>query len=244
MSGSKIELDADGRLKFAGRAQMYSDSDGSVAFVNSEDNAYAKGTFSDVDAKGKSSGEVGVFGPDRQNAAGNLYVGSSNQLPDGNISYFDLASDNQVGPTTELRKARGTQAALADVQPGDVLGSYEFHGYSGDVYFHLADIRAVVGNEPFTPGSEPPTKVQIFNTRANQPQVLAAEIDERQNVAFAGTVRAMAVPFASLPVNPQLGALATVTDSDTDVWGDVIGGGGSHVVLGFFNGTNWTVAGK
>lgn len=39
-------------------------------------------------------------------------------------------------------------------------------------------------------------------------------------------------------------ALAVVTDSDTDVWGDVVAGGGGFTVLAFYNGADWTVAAK
>lgn len=51
------------------------------------------------------------------------------------------------------------------------------------------------------------------------------------------------VPFAALPSGVP-GMLATVSDSNTNVWGAAISGGGSNQVLAFYNGTNWTVAGK
>lgn len=40
------------------------------------------------------------------------------------------------------------------------------------------------------------------------------------------------------------GAVAVVSDSTTTTWGATITGGGSNNVLAFYNGTNWTVAGK
>lgn len=40
------------------------------------------------------------------------------------------------------------------------------------------------------------------------------------------------------------GAYATFTNSSSAVWGDPIVGGGGNVVMGFCNGTNWTVMGK
>lgn len=49
--------------------------------------------------------------------------------------------------------------------------------------------------------------------------------------------------FASLPTG-QRGMLAVVTDSNTATWGATIAAGGSNIVLGFYNGTNWTVAAK
>lgn len=52
--------------------------------------------------------------------------------------------------------------------------------------------------------------------------------------------------FASLPAAAAAlkGAMATVSDSTTVVWGATITGGGANPVLAFCNGTNWTVAGK
>jgi len=52
------------------------------------------------------------------------------------------------------------------------------------------------------------------------------------------------VAFASLPASPVAGELAYVTDSNTAVWGATVAGGGANKVLVWYNGTNWTVAGK
>ena len=38
--------------------------------------------------------------------------------------------------------------------------------------------------------------------------------------------------------------LIGITDSSTNAWGAVISGGGLFHVLGYYNGTNWTVAAK
>lgn len=52
------------------------------------------------------------------------------------------------------------------------------------------------------------------------------------------------VTFANLPASPAAGLFAVVTDSNTNTWGATIAGGGANVVLAFYNGTNWTVAGR
>lgn len=49
--------------------------------------------------------------------------------------------------------------------------------------------------------------------------------------------------FASLPA-AQTGMLAVVTDSNTVTWGATIAGSGANTVLAFYDGSNWTVAGK
>ena len=60
----------------------------------------------------------------------------------------------------------------------------------------------------------------------------------------AASVRGNAVAFASVPGTPVEGMLVAVTDSSTAIWGATITGGGANHVLGFFNGSAWTVAGK
>jgi hypothetical protein len=53
------------------------------------------------------------------------------------------------------------------------------------------------------------------------------------------------VAFASLPGSPVAGMQYVVTDSTVNTWGAAITvGGGTDVVLAFFNGVNWTVAAK
>lgn len=55
--------------------------------------------------------------------------------------------------------------------------------------------------------------------------------------------RMQGLAFASLPASPRTGTIAHITDSNTVTWGATIAGGGTNKVLGFYNGTNWTVAG-
>jgi hypothetical protein len=50
--------------------------------------------------------------------------------------------------------------------------------------------------------------------------------------------------FAALPATPVEGMLATVTDSNTNTWGATVASGGANRVLAYYDGTNWTVAGK
>ncbi len=52
------------------------------------------------------------------------------------------------------------------------------------------------------------------------------------------------VAFAALPAAPAEGMLCSVTDSNTATWGATIAAGGANHVLAYYNGTNWTVAGK
>jgi len=60
----------------------------------------------------------------------------------------------------------------------------------------------------------------------------------------ASSVRGTAVTFANRPATPVEGMLVAFTDSTTVVWGATITGTGANHVLGYYNGTNWTVAGK
>jgi hypothetical protein len=49
------------------------------------------------------------------------------------------------------------------------------------------------------------------------------------------------VAFADLPTEATTGALACISDSTVTT--GIIAGGGTNRVLGWFNGTNWTVVG-
>lgn len=60
---------------------------------------------------------------------------------------------------------------------------------------------------------------------------------------LARSLRGVAVAFASLPTAVE-GMMVAVTDSSTATWGATITGGGANHVLAYYNGTNWTVAGK
>lgn len=61
---------------------------------------------------------------------------------------------------------------------------------------------------------------------------------------FTQVIVSPAVLFADLPGVPTLGMVRTITDSSTAVWGANIAGSGANQVLGWWNGSNWTVIGK
>ena len=52
------------------------------------------------------------------------------------------------------------------------------------------------------------------------------------------------VVFAKLPTLTSAGMVSCISDSTVNTWGSVIAGGGTFKVLGFYNGTNWTVLAK
>lgn len=57
------------------------------------------------------------------------------------------------------------------------------------------------------------------------------------------TFRASAGAFSTVPSAPVEGMICAITDSSTATWGATITGGGANHVLGYYNGTNWTVVG-
>jgi hypothetical protein len=59
------------------------------------------------------------------------------------------------------------------------------------------------------------------------------------NTAFSGSVTFANLPICSASTEGSRGA---ISDSTVATWGTVITGGGTHHVLGYCDGTNWTVA--
>lgn len=64
-------------------------------------------------------------------------------------------------------------------------------------------------------------------------------------VEISGTLPDVDVStYANLPSSPVEGMLRGVSDSNTATWGATIAGSGVNHVLAYYNGINWTVAGK
>lgn len=69
------------------------------------------------------------------------------------------------------------------------------------------------------------------------------------NVFVKGSTGAVSInsagyTYADRPSVSNGYGYAVITDSNTDTWGATVAGGGSFKILAFYNGTNWTVAGK
>lgn len=67
-------------------------------------------------------------------------------------------------------------------------------------------------------------------------------------INFNGTSIESSIPYklkgytvAALPSSPQQGMIVYVTDSNTAIFNATVAGGGSNIVLAFYDGTNWKV---
>lgn len=49
--------------------------------------------------------------------------------------------------------------------------------------------------------------------------------------------------FSSLPPSPNIGTVCCITDSNTNVWADIISGGGGYTVMCWWTGSHWSVMG-
>lgn len=61
---------------------------------------------------------------------------------------------------------------------------------------------------------------------------------------LSGYIQLTETTFAKLPSAPSAGAVAAISDSDSVTWGATVSGGGTDHALIYYDGTNWTVAGK
>ena len=92
----------------------------------------------------------------------------------------------------------------------------------------------------------PSAAQNIINIARNQTatQVSDGSTSRTNIITSPNFPNAFPSTFATLPSTPMTGMVRTVSDSTTNVWGATIAGGGGNIVLAFYNGTNWTVAGK
>lgn len=75
--------------------------------------------------------------------------------------------------------------------------------------------------------------------------IINEEIWQKNFNAMQQMVNQRVTPIlvANLPNKPVIGMSIPVTDSTTVTWGATVTGGGTHNVLAFWNGANWTVMG-
>ena len=76
-----------------------------------------------------------------------------------------------------------------------------------------------------------------YNNVNSQIEILIDEKDGTLALKEDGLLNSYTV--ATLPASPEIGSLAYVTDATTPTYRGVVAGGGSEIVLVFYNGTNW-----
>lgn len=82
---------------------------------------------------------------------------------------------------------------------------------------------------------------QVESISNNDGSILVDDTDPANPVVSLGAVPSYT--FATLPGSPTIGNLAVVTDSNSNGLGETFGGGGSQIIIAWFNGTDWLVLG-
>lgn len=155
------------------------------------------------------------------------------------------------------RRANTSSTSPSAIVSGNQIGSMLFQGWNGTSYVTGANIRA---NSTATTwdGTHHGASVTIQTSAdgggsATDQLTLQGSgglslgnanlaTDPGLGGMLATFFRSAGVAFASLPT-AVVGIFAYITDSNTATWGATIAGGGSNKVLGWYNGTNWTVVG-
>lgn len=154
-----------------------------------------------------------------------------------------VGADGTVVPTGAI-KALTAEAGTFEVElyTLDVVGA--FTRYSVSLPDGNGGTVSATFDLAYDDGSDI-TLDELLNLEALGNADLTAAMAACQAIVDAAHARVLLSPthFASLPT-PTAGMLAYIDDSNTVVWGATIAGGGSNKVLAFYNGTNWTVAGK
>jgi len=115
-------------------------------------------------------------------------------------------------------------------------------GNAGDtnVSFHSADgdLRVYAGGA---------SGVTWIGNSGGQPTYFSSALMHvGTKAAFTGQIVQTPVAFASAPAcnSGNEGSLQAITDATVNTWGSTIAGSGSYHVLGYCDGTNWTVMAK
>ncbi|HLY99907.1 MAG TPA: hypothetical protein VKT33_12675 [Candidatus Angelobacter sp.] len=161
--------------------------------------------------------------------------GEHNRL--GQELEFGIANDDKWGVDSG-----GNLLALVDGGPS--IGRY---GNNRPNNIFVRNSIAIRGGEALTTSAQSGTGKLCMTTGCamTTPNIGAAS-GKSLTVAGAAGLRTKPAPFASLAecAAGKEGSLVAVSDSTTNAWGAAISGGGSHHVLAYCDGTNWTVAAK
>jgi hypothetical protein len=117
---------------------------------------------------------------------------SASTTPRGLMSW--QSSSDAASAHLHMRKSRGPFSAPTTIVVADVLGRIVFAGYEGTNYIESAYIRAVSVGTIAT--NRVPSKLEIYTSTNAAPSVatLAVTIDESQNLAVAGLLKAGSTP--------------------------------------------------
>ncbi len=167
----------------------------------------------------------------------------------GSGAYLGKASATVVGPNDDgnLTLPGALNAGSASINAGAITLSGSTVA-AGTLSVSTANITFANMSAPNSTGGG----YQFGGTTSSFPKLVRAGADLQLQLAdgsatanfISRSVRGTPVTVANLPASPSEGMLVPVTDSNTNTWGATIAGGGSNHVLGYYNGTNWTVAGK
>ena len=154
-------------------------------------------------------------------AVGNNYTQNQNYA--GFPSKAVFASDGAtVWQTAYVDTTAGVDyAGVISAYPESGVGVFELAGgLNGEAGFHIYPSDYPAAND---------ARIEFFGA----------------NVEITGkTFTPGSFTFATLPATPTVGMEVVITDSNTNVWGANIAGGGANNVSARYNGANWTVTGK
>lgn len=166
------------------------------------------------------------------------------------VSYGATAQNVLAGAV-----AGGTAAVPAGTPASRNMFNLRGYGYNGTTWQIGGIITIRSGDSAVWSGTNQGTQVDIYTTPNGTTALsLATTVNPKGGLSIgstaidvgANTLLLTPQTFASLPaaIAGFRGAMATVTDSTTVVWGATITGGGANAVLAFCNGAAWTVFGK
>lgn len=200
---------------------------------------------------------------------GALFVGGSGTT--ATVVFTDAygTGNNQSFANYIVRRANGTVLSPTPLQSQDIIGTIGGHGNDGNTTAGQqgycltgnAQIRFVAGETWASSGTTSTNNgefVGVFATPNGQPgqtglkQVAKFVANNTTSVGISvgtatsvnGSINLAPSTFTSLPPTPTVGTIAVITDGSTSTWGAAVTGGSTLAVMVWYNGSNWTVAGK
>jgi hypothetical protein len=156
------------------------------------------------------------------------------------IQIDTFAGAGEATPTLNFQVAQGTIAAKTALNQFTLMGSFTFNGWNGSAYATGANFECFA--DQIWTGSHQGTRCRVNITPDNSASVTTGAFTFWPDGSSAPIAQNLSALTACTATNE--GAIASIKDSTTNTWGATITGGSTNHVMGYCDGSAWTVMAK